>query len=638
MMRFRNLTRFAVSAALPAVLLASAIQAQELPKPSIYNTVIVSLEHSPAASSEVEYIKTHFPFGLYAQLSFSVTHVAPSLDWNSDWTHADAGIAAFKTTVDAHIAAAEAQGVKFHLVVCSGLARNLGVYAAAKTEDIRNAQWFNDGNLGTADQVASSSAMTSQIFGTLSRYARKVRANLEAKARAAFAFLKQRMDEHPDTLVAVSGWGEAELSWKRIDNLSSVQAWFCDYSPFAVLEFRDWITHEGLYAPEGPFGGWGWQFGGDAYRGADGLARFNAEFGTAFTTWQLKYFDWSLGDDWAADPYRIPFSAYVHDGMISGARTIDGGFDPPRVMEPGETFWELWNLFREAMVNNFVRDAARWAHDEGIPPDKWFSHQIPADYLFGTTPAAPPLNARYYASASPLWTADIGAWGSVGATVYDVKFPDRFVRTTEHVFPELAAMAEVWAIMEYDPETYPIGMGVEQSSVEDILEQYLKAYRYGPALINFWRWWDSTGEHRIKGMNKEEALRRFVGLIRDKARSPDLSVIYTPPQVAGASAVLRNGGTTADIVIPAEIWPDASYAWADWGDFSHFEVFRYLTAGQPEEQGEFIAETEGFLVEGLTAGIAVPTIRPRTIPYYFRVRAVNSQGIAGPLSAAFKAR
>ncbi len=242
--------RFAAAVAGSLVFAVSALPGQELPKPSIYNTVIVSIEHNPADADEVEYIKANFPFGLYALLSFSITHVAPNLAWDSDWSQAEAGIAAFKAAVDGHIAAAKARGVKLHLVVCSGLARNLGIYAAAKTEDIRNAQWFNDRNLGTAAQVAAPSAMTDHIFGTLSRYARKLRANLEAKSQAAFAFLKQRMNENPDTLIAVSGWGEAELSWKRIDNLASVQDWFCDYSPFAVLEFRDWITHEGLYDDE----------------------------------------------------------------------------------------------------------------------------------------------------------------------------------------------------------------------------------------------------------------------------------------------------------------------------------------------------------------------------------------------------
>jgi hypothetical protein len=45
-----------------------------------------------------------------------------------------------------------------------------------------------------------------------------------------------------------------------------------------------------------------------------------------------------------------------------------------------------------------------------------------------------------------------------------------------------------------------------ESPVADILAQYFRVYEHGVYLINFWRWWDETKEHRIKGMNKEKAL------------------------------------------------------------------------------------------------------------------------------------
>jgi len=622
-------------------LLAATAGAQELPKPSFANTIIISIEHSPADTAEVDYIKARMPFGLYAQLSFSVTHIDPDLAWNSDWTQAGTGIAAFKTTVDSLIAAAKAKGVKFHLVVCSGLARGLGIYADAKNEDIRNAQWFNDNNLGTASQVSSSDAMSLHIFGTFSRYARKIRANLEAKSRAAFAFLKQRLDENPDTFVAVSGWGEAELSWKRIDNANSLQTYFCDYSPFAVLEFRDWITHEGLYEDaNGKYKGQGWSGGGAKYRGSAGLTKFNADFATPFSTWNLRYYHWSLTDDWDAipqdglnnDPGRIPRSAYNHGGMMpaAGPSVVAGGFDPPRTMQPGDTFYDLWSTFREGSVANFVRDGAQWAQEAGIPRERWFSHQIPADYLFGTKPGDPAMNPRYLSSASPLKTANIGLLGSTGATIYDIKFPGWFARTTAYILPVVSAMSPVWAVLEYDPETYPAGFGVTESSSAEILAEYLKIYNYGPALINFWRWWDGTGEHRIKGMNKETALKDFVGLIRDRGRSRDLAVVFDPPAISGASSTLQTGGKKVDITIPERIWSDASHKWKDWGDFDHFEVYRYLVAGQTADQGELVIKTKDYQIKGLAAGLQVFSLRPKLIKYVYAVRAVNSRNVAGP--------
>jgi len=609
-------------------------QATELPKPTYANSLIISIEHNPTDGAEVDSIKSSFHFGLYAWPSLSVTHVAPELDWSSDWSQADAGLGAFKSTVNAYIAAAKAKKFKFHLVVCAGLARSVGVYAAAKTEDVRNAQWYNDNNIGTAEQVASSEAMTKYVFGTFSRYARKLRANLEAKSRAAFAILKKRMDDNPETFIAVSGWGETEMNFRRLDYSTGPQSWFCDYSPFAVLEFRDWITHQGMYDDAaGAYAGEGWSGGGAKYQGASGLAQFNADFGTSFSSWQLKYFDWALTDDWTADLKSIPLSAYLQGGMMpaSGTSYIAGGFDPPRTMTPGNAFYDLWNLFRMTMINHLAIDTARWATDEGIASDRWYSHQIPADYLFGTKPSDAVLNSRYYSSASALWTADTAPIASAGATIYDIKFPPDannpsgwFARTTQNIFPAISSMSSNWGMLEYDPETYPVGLGVAQSSASYILNQYLRAYSYSPHLINFWRWMDSTGEHRIKGMNKETALHDFINQVRDKARSTNLSVVYTPPKVIGLSGSYGLDG--ARLEVSGKIWAGESWTWADWGNFNRFEVFRGTTAGFTADTAHSIGTTTSLVYVDATADYGGT--------FYYKWRAVNSSGSKGPASDA----
>ena len=514
------------------LLLATADAAgQELPKPTLANSVLVSIEHSVQDSAEVDYIKANFQFGLYAWLSFSLTAYTVTLDWHAPLAGADAGIQAFKDQVNALVAAAKAKSVRLHIVVVSGMGRGVSAYREAKTEDIRNAQWFNDNKLCSDPQVLDPGAMDVYIWGTFSRYARKMQANLEAKARAALAFLKQRMDEEPDVLVAVSGWGETELSYHRIDHSRSLQDYFCDFSPFAVMEFRDWLQHAGMYdGATGKYAGQGYSGGGAKYQGAAGLALFNADFGTAFASWDLRYYNWSLADDYDAvpedyvnpDPNLIPYASYVHGGMMpaSGPQYVAGGFDPPRTMQPGDSFYDLWNDFRETMVRNHVHDLARWVQEAGIPADRWYTHQIPADYLFGTQPSLPPasMNARYHSSASPLWTADALPFVSTGATIYDVKFPTWFARTTQHIYPVISGMGTNWAVMEFDPELYPPGMGVAESPADFILEQYLRPYSYRAHLINFWRWIDAP-EHLIKGMNKEVALRNFVQRVRDKAQS-----------------------------------------------------------------------------------------------------------------------
>ena len=414
-------------------LFLNVIHSEELPIPTYQNSLIISIEHRLTNPDEVDYIKNNFNFGLYAWLSFSLTYLAPVLDWHSDWsTAADKlqgrivwnkelrptlyslqGIQSFKDSVNPLINAAKQENVLLHIVLCSGLARGLPIYRDAKEEDIRNSQWYNDNNIASNGQIINPDVLSIHVFGTLSRYARKMRANLEAKATAALVFFKQKMDENPNVFSALSGWGEAEFNHGRINHQKTIQDYFCDYSPFAVLEFRDWICHTGMYDDtSGKYKGEGYSQGGSKYQGLDGLNQFNLDFTTNFTSWDLKHYNWSLSDDYDEnpqdyinnDPNRIPFSSYSQGNMLpsQGINFIEGGFDPPRVMGypvdfPGHNiFWDLWNLFRETMVHNFIKDMAIWVSEAGIPPEKWYSHQIPADYLWGSSPDFFFKSSRYY--------------------------------------------------------------------------------------------------------------------------------------------------------------------------------------------------------------------------------------------------
>lgn len=612
---------------------------QTLPIPSPENAFIISIEHEPRDSAEVDYIKQNLPFGLYAWLSFSVTTLTPSLSWHIKPADADAGIQGFKDQVNSLLAAVLQKNVRLHLVLTSGLARHLVEYKEAKQEDIRNGQWYNDNKLAGDDQIARSTSMDQYIFGTLSRYARKLRAHLEAKAKASLAFLKRAMADNPGTLIALSGWGEAELNYNRINNSQSIQDRFCDYSPFAVLEFKDWIRHAGEYDDQtGKYKGQGYPQGGLKYQNESGLSQFNTDFGTNFSSWELKYYNWSLADDFDSspeddinnDPHLIPYSAYSHGNMMpeSGPNYIEGGFDPPRTMTPGKKYWDLWNLFRETMVAHFVKDMARWASEAGISANRWFSHQIPADYLYGTSPDTPDKNARYYTSASPLWTADVLPYGSAGATIYDIKFPGWFVRTTDNILPAISMLSSNWAAMEYDPETYPEGFDVAESSPDFILDQYMRIYGFAPSLINFWRWWDETGEHRIKGKNKEIALGRFVQRIRDKARSKDLSVVYEPPQVIGLQGEFQTQEPAAVLQLSGKIWAGESWEWKQWGDFSRFDIFKGTDAGFPADAAHLLGTTTEYTYKD-TAVIVGRS-------YYYKIRALNINHAAGPLSAEIK--
>jgi hypothetical protein len=124
-----------------------SLSAEELPVPTYSNSIIVSIEHSILDSDEVDYIKSNFNFGLYAWPCFSRTAITVNLDWHSSLGSASDGIQGFKDTVDSMIEAARAKDAGLHIVICSGLARGLTFYREAKTEDIRNGQWYNDNNL-----------------------------------------------------------------------------------------------------------------------------------------------------------------------------------------------------------------------------------------------------------------------------------------------------------------------------------------------------------------------------------------------------------------------------------------------------------------------------------------------------------
>ena len=639
-MKNRAVPYLLIVIAAAAIASAGPALGQELPIPSSRNSTIISIEHNPADSAEVDYVKANFNFGLYAWPSFSITTITVDLGWRVPLADAEAGLQAFKDAVNGFFQPARAKGVRLHFVLTSGLARGVGVYKDAKEEDVRNCQWYSDNKIASDAQISDASAMQTYIWGTFSRYARKLRANLEAKARTSAAYLAGLMAEYPETMAAASGWGEAELNYHRLDMSSpALPEFICDYSPFAVLEFRDWILHSGEYDDaNGKYRGQGYAQGGSRYQGTDGLARFNADFGTNFTTWDLRYFHWSLSDDYdptpedAAnnDPHRIPYASYVHGGMMpaSGANYIAGGFDPPRTIAHGNKWWDLWNFFRQTMVSNFIRDAARWASEAGIPADRWFSHQIPADCLFGTSPANPYGNGRYNTSASPIWTANNQPYGSPGATIYDNKFPDWIARTTDNALPAMEAMAPIWAIMEYDAEGYPPGFNVTPSDPNFILQQYLRVYQCGPHLINFWRWLESPPEHQIKGMNKEIALRNFIQAIRDKARSRDLAVVYTPPQVVGFRGEFLSSGPAVELRLTGKIWEGQLWEWTAWGDFRHFEIYKGTEPGFAADAAHLVGTTREYVFRD--AAVAAGT------NYYYKVRAVNAANAGGPLSAEIK--
>jgi hypothetical protein len=653
----------------------SFLYSEELPKPTYDNSVMFAWTHYFLVedSAEIDYMKGQFGNGIYAPLLFT-NFYGVYMDWDTNPSDSGNGISSFKSKMGQLVAFGGKYNVGMHMIINYGISRKVTYYNDAKIEDIRNAQWYNDNNLstqsqqsriasaagageefpfgegavldldhtasgpGTSTPTAGDSVINKYVFTTFSRYARKLRAHLEAKVASAYDYLQKVQTSYPDITFIVSAPGESELNYFRIQGNQTLQDYFCDYSPFAILEFRDWITHEGLYAAGQKYDGEGYSGGGANYQGAAGLAQFNADFGASFSSWDLKYYDWNLTDpvdtdytDGAnPDTNAIPVSSYSYDGMMpgSGSNYISGGFDAPRTMQGAgvSAFYDLWTMFRELLVYNYVKDMTEIARDSGFPKAQYYTHQIPGDYLFGTRPNdpnIPKLNPRYHSSASPLWTAKNYTDVGVGVTIYDIKYPGWFARTSKYAIEASDALSDNWAALEYHPEVIPIGINSTISDVSTIYNEMIRLYNGNPHVISFFKWMDSspsTSEYRYKGNNRETAAKQFFNAIKDKARQP-VSTVFTPKQVEGFSGSYNAG--RVNLNWSSKIWTDLIHTWSHWGDFKEFAVYRGYTSDFTPNGSSKIA--------GTTNSSYTDTDFAFNTTVYYKIAAVNSSGGAGPV-------
>ncbi len=655
----------------------SYLAAEELPKPTYDNSIVFSWTHYflREDASEIEYIKNQFGNGMYAPLCFT-KFTGVNMEWNLDIENIGSGLQEFKDEVNKIITFAKQHNVGIHFIMTYGIARNVEFYNTAKEEDLRNAQWYNDNNISSQTQMsrageeinlpqdtitgdidldhtknardqvslptANSPVLNKYVFGTFSRYARKLRAHLEAKVTAAYKYLKQKQNANPDLLIIISAPGESELNYYRINNSTHLQDYFCDYSPFTVLEFRDWIKHEGLYAEGEKYAGEGHENGGARYQGASVLANFNSDFGTSFTTWDLKYYNWSLSDpvdtDYTdgsnPDPNVIPVSQYTYNGMMpgSGSNYISGGFDPPRLQVELDTndFYDLWHTFREYLVFHYVKDMSQIARDSGFPKNQYFTHQIPGDYLFGTRPndpLIPILNPRYYCSASPMWTADTYPDIGLGITLYDINYGTWYARTTRYGINGASSMSDNWAALEYNPDAIPQGVNAAISPVSTMYNQMIKLYNGEVHVISFFKWKDPSEEsyvYRYKGNNRETAAKQFFDAVKDKARQP-IDTVFTPKEVEGFTGSYNENTGLVNLSWSAKIWVDLDYTWNNWGDFKEFVIYRGLTE-------DFTTDTDAEIIRKTGNSTShIDTDFPRGTTVYYKIAVVNAKGKTGPV-------
>jgi len=500
-------------------------------------------------AADVSDLRQRLGEGRFVRVGFSMFIIVSMDDWNVNLTDHAAIRAALASTIaqmDFIIKRARASGIPVNFSIQTAVRdRYDPVQTDAERADRRNTSWYADGQMANG-------------WMTYSRYARKFRNVFEAYARELGSVLANRMARYPSTVISSSGDGESEMSYTRsliVDpTYTEATSQLCDYSPFAIAEFRDWLRNGGLYAQGQPFAGQGYdqaaRYQGDAAPGTDTNGdghTLNGDFGTSFTSWNLKHFDWSLNDPLEGDPNSIPSFVYEGASFNPLPSQNPAGFDAPRTRTPGNRWWDTWDFFRAIMVWHYNVDFARWMTTTAdtdtkrtVPSSKWFSHQLPGDYLFGSSPSNP--NFRLITSASPYWVGDISPYGGLGITSFNINAGGgHYFHTTRNVVPQISARGVRWAILEWNPS-------VPVSNSLDVYEQEMAVIeQYKPTVVVPWAWGSTQPASRVENTPFEIALRDMIARVKDGPTSgsfgPSFAPMFLPP------------GETADLRPLGSLWP-----------------------------------------------------------------------------------
>jgi len=504
-----------------ALLIAIVPAAAQQPRPSYNDSLVIAplyIEYTRVSedkfAAQAQQLRQRLGHGQHVLLGFS-TFLPLDYDGTLSLERPIDASSLKPTLKDADIVVQRAaeNGIIAHIAFVSGFFHGWNqLREVAIREDVRNAQWFADGWIGTPNELTNPDVIPHSVWVTPSRYAVALHRRMEESVRIVASHLATAMAVSPDTLVSVSGDGEVELTFER--NLGegamgrkTDDPLYTDYSPFAVAEFRDWLRNP--------------KYSGDRTPGSDDNGdghTFNGDYRQHFATWDLKYFN---------ESGSIPFATYIqlpNKLPASGRFFKPDGFDAPRIPDAGDPLWKAWLTFRKQIVGNYVRDFAEWVTtapgDNGftIPTQRYYSHQIPADYLFEQ-----PDNIRLLTSASPVETAFIAPFGGPGVTAYNIFDGNRHLRTaTPLLLSRLSQQSGNWAVLEYSP-SQPARAGLPPSDDLDYYAEQLNLlYTYRPHVIVPFAWTELP-EHSlyaIQGKPFERALARFIKKIGDNVWTP----------------------------------------------------------------------------------------------------------------------
>ncbi len=573
---------------------------QELPFPDYENTFyfMPGVEGLDAFSDQDEYdqvahdLNNHFdPSGLYIRTGVSI------LDGIVEGENESTALRAAEKAQSAGITIGYHAGVTPH--------HTHGALETLRQTDRRFSQWESDGsvyNTGHDDLTTI----------TLSRYAEplmELRETLAVKYGRGFASALAAM---PDTVVCVNGPIEVELRRAFED-----QRHYADYSPFFVMEFRDWLTGKGEYnSQNGKYAGQSfpmeligsYDFSNDLTpnESASGGLSFNQVFGTQFTTWNLLYWDPDLF------PEPLPMDQNPKPGNGQPGHTA-GGFDPPRdhngtLVGGNDLFKKLWDGwrsdihfdyragfgFRQVAVKHFVSDNARWIKSGGAPLERNFTHQIPVDFIGNWI--------RERSSASPFWTA-LNPYSNAGYTTYfDTTQEDVLFMVTQMLSPR-------WGLFEYHPDPFfTEPLEYFNTSLETL-------YQYRCHILVPLDLYDAEGgDYGLIGTIFETSINTFFNAVWpesggrrfDQPYFNETWIDYVPPDV---SHIQFAGGVLSWSPVIWDVRPDL--LWTDWGEFDHFAVYRGSRPDFVPNASKRISQTRDSSLAGLATG------------YYYKVLAVS---------------
>ena len=429
---------------------------------------------------------------------------------------------------------------------------------AYKSPDRRLRQWSADGRLVTEEERKRGGNPADADL-TASGYATDAwDGMLEMARREAKSYLAKRKSGDRTFLFC----GPNEFEYVFYD-----KTFTADYSPFAVAEFRDWLTHRGEFAKGGLFEGQG-RKGGEAFgddpspaQAKGGNKAFDAVYGTRFGTWALLYWDTGAFPD-ALDRDAKGMPAAGEKGFTAG------GFDAPRQMK--DPLWKEWQNrdpqtpgYRQWRIHRSLEEMFRIAREEGIPREEIWSrersmHSHKVDY--------------WKDNPSPIMAAWVAITKDSNAGFNRYGFRASLEKAQlEAAAAEAKAAGAQFGTLEFNPSMDPEPKLKEEDYAADLEAWYAAGARV--LGCREWKGQNTGGTHglkasalRIKGTPFEPALKKFLSSRPDRPFGSPANQAWAPPRPRGA-ALAGTAFTWKD-----ELWDGEPFRFADWGDFGTFEV------------------------------------------------------------------